>query len=96
MNQATPPPPRLARWQIGRPISVSEMVGHTLSAQHSSAVIPDLAYTLWGVPGLTPLSEISTRVERLIEVKKKWTPESYEENYKISELSVWQKKYGLF
>ena len=88
-------PPRLARWQIGRPIQVSEMVGHTLGQQQGAQVLPDLAYTLWGVPGLTPLNQIESRVERVIEARVTATQTELTQEYKVKEITTkWKRDFG--
>jgi histone H3 len=86
-----PPPARLARWQIGRPVNVSEMVGHTLGRQQSDPQQGSLAYMLWGVPGLTPLGNIQSRVERVIHARHTVSAEASTIELDIREEVSWTR-----
>jgi histone H3 len=88
------PPPRVAAWHLSRPPRVSDMLGRQLGGQLDTGMDPDLMFMLFGLPGLTPLHQISTRVEQVIHRRSTQTTEELREEYSMDEME--EKWHGLW
>jgi histone H3 len=83
---------KASEWQIGRPVTVAEMVGRRLGDRHEPAgPQPTIDHHLLCIPGLTPFDQISTRIHREIQCKYEVTEEHYKASYECYELLEWAK-----
>jgi histone H3 len=79
---------------LSRPPRVSDLLGRQLGGQLDEGTDPDLMYMLYGLPGLTPLHQISTRVEQVIYSRTTQTEQELRREYSLQELDAWQEVWG--